>query len=242
MSTNFPTSLDTLTNPSASDPQNSPSHSAQHANSNDAIEALEAKLGADGSAVTTSHDYKLSEILTTDKAVGKTATQDLTNKTVNGVTPTAGETGFTIAGGTTPKTLTVPLDASVSGTNTGDNAANTQYSGLAASKQDADADLTALAALTSPADKLDLAPTDLKISTASKGGVFNGGFELAPPFTAVQTQSNWIDGTATGSATNVGYGVYATHSGAGDGALSFDTTESYSGNKCIKLEITVDNF
>lgn len=29
-------------------------------------------------------------------------------------------TGFTIAGGTTSKTLTVPLDASVSGTNTGD--------------------------------------------------------------------------------------------------------------------------
>jgi len=37
--------------------------------------------------------------------------------------------------------------ANLSGTNTGDNATNTQYSGLAASKQDADATLTALAGL-----------------------------------------------------------------------------------------------
>jgi len=49
---------------------------------------------------------------------------------INGLTPTAQATGFTIAGGTTPKTLTVPLDASVSGTNTGDNAVNSNYSGL----------------------------------------------------------------------------------------------------------------
>jgi len=49
---------------------------------------------------------------------------------INGLTPTAASTGFTIAGGTTPKTLTVPLDASVSGTNTGDNAVNSNYSGL----------------------------------------------------------------------------------------------------------------
>ena len=54
----------------------------------------------------------------------------------NGLTLTAVATGFTIAGGTTSKTLTVPLDASVSGTNTGDNATNSQYSGLAASKAD----------------------------------------------------------------------------------------------------------
>jgi len=39
---------------------------------------------------------------------------------VNGVTITELATGFTIAGGTIEKTLTVPLDASVSGTNTGD--------------------------------------------------------------------------------------------------------------------------
>lgn len=88
MSTNFPTSLDTLTNPTSTDSVNTVSHSSQHANANDAIEALQAKVGADSSAVTTSHDYKLSEVTSTDKAVGKTATQTLTNKTLTSPTIT----------------------------------------------------------------------------------------------------------------------------------------------------------
>ena len=45
MAINYPSSLDTFTNPTSSDSLNSPSHSDQHANANDAIEALEAKLG-----------------------------------------------------------------------------------------------------------------------------------------------------------------------------------------------------
>ena len=47
MATQFPTALDTLTNPSGNVPTNSPSllHSSQHANANDAIEALQAKVG-----------------------------------------------------------------------------------------------------------------------------------------------------------------------------------------------------
>lgn len=44
MATNFPTSVDVLTNPVSNDSLNSPSHSAQHANANDAIEAVEAYL------------------------------------------------------------------------------------------------------------------------------------------------------------------------------------------------------
>ena len=59
MATNFPTSLDSLTNPSSGNTLNSPSHSTQHANANDAIEVLEAKVGVDNSAVTTSLDYKM---------------------------------------------------------------------------------------------------------------------------------------------------------------------------------------
>lgn len=62
MATNFPTSLDTLTNPTSSDSLSSPSHSAQHANANDAIEALQAKVGADSSAVTSSLDYKVAQL------------------------------------------------------------------------------------------------------------------------------------------------------------------------------------
>ena len=62
MATNFPASLDSLTNPTSSDSLNSPSHSAQHANVNDAVEALQAKVGADSSAVTTSLDYKVAQL------------------------------------------------------------------------------------------------------------------------------------------------------------------------------------
>jgi hypothetical protein len=60
VATNFPTSLDSLTNPSSGDSLSSPSHSGQHADANDAIEALQAKVGVNGSAVTTSLDYKVS--------------------------------------------------------------------------------------------------------------------------------------------------------------------------------------
>lgn len=78
----FPTTLDTLSNPTATDTLASVPHDTQHANANDAIEALEAKVGVNSSAVTTSHDYKLGEVTGSDKAVGKTATQTLTNKTL----------------------------------------------------------------------------------------------------------------------------------------------------------------
>lgn len=60
MATNFPTSLDTITNPAATDSTKTVSHSQQHANANDAIEALEAKVGVNSSAVTSSLDYKLT--------------------------------------------------------------------------------------------------------------------------------------------------------------------------------------
>jgi hypothetical protein len=64
MATNFPTSIDSLTNPASTDSLDTPSHSTQHINSNDAIEAIQAKVGADNSAVTTSHDYKISQLET----------------------------------------------------------------------------------------------------------------------------------------------------------------------------------
>jgi hypothetical protein len=44
---------------------------------------------------------------------------------INGLTLTSNATGFSIAGGTTPKTLTVTDNASISGTNTGDQTAST---------------------------------------------------------------------------------------------------------------------
>lgn len=85
-------------------------------------------------------------------------------KVSNPVTPAA--VGFTVTAGTTAKTLTVPLDASVSGTNTGDNAANTS---IAATKLD---DFTA------PDDNTDLNATTsahglLLKATAPASGLYN---------------------------------------------------------------------
>lgn len=79
---NFPSSLDSFVDPTATSKTNSPAHSTQHINTNDAVEKLEAKVGVDGSAVTTSHDYKLSGVTGVDKAVSKTGTEDLTNKSL----------------------------------------------------------------------------------------------------------------------------------------------------------------
>lgn len=66
MATNFPTGLDTLTNPAPTDVTDAPSHSGQHINSNDAIEAMQAKIGIDGSAVTSSLDYKVNNPASSD--------------------------------------------------------------------------------------------------------------------------------------------------------------------------------
>ena len=62
MAINFPTSLDSLTNPLGTDSVQAVSHAAQHADTNDAIEALEAKVGADNSTVTTSLDYRIRQL------------------------------------------------------------------------------------------------------------------------------------------------------------------------------------
>jgi hypothetical protein len=94
MAINFPTSLDNFTNPSASDTLDSPTapHATQHSDLNDAVEALQAKVGADSSAVTTSHDYKIADHasrLTTLEALGSIQTYTPT-WTAAGGTPTIG--------------------------------------------------------------------------------------------------------------------------------------------------------
>lgn len=62
MPTLFPTSLDSFTNPTSTDRLNSGTvpHALQHANTNDAIEALQAKVGINESADTNSLDYKVA--------------------------------------------------------------------------------------------------------------------------------------------------------------------------------------
>lgn len=50
MSTSYPGAYDALTNPTASDPLTSPSHAAQHTNANDAIEAIQQRVGLSGTS------------------------------------------------------------------------------------------------------------------------------------------------------------------------------------------------
>jgi hypothetical protein len=90
--------LDTLTNPTPTDPLNSPSvpHAAQHANANDAIEALQAKVGITNSTDVNSLDYK-SRALTNPTITGGT----INNTVIGGTTPAAGTfTNLTAADGT----------------------------------------------------------------------------------------------------------------------------------------------
>lgn len=69
MTTQFPNNLDTFTNPTANDEVSVVSHADQHANANDAIEALQAKVGINSSLDDTTIDYKLSNVADGDKAV-----------------------------------------------------------------------------------------------------------------------------------------------------------------------------
>jgi hypothetical protein len=86
MATNFPTSLDSLTNPQGTDSVAAVSHAAQHANANDAIEALEAKVGANNSTVTTSLDYRVRTL--ENASVDTEAIQDIVGAMVSDNTET----------------------------------------------------------------------------------------------------------------------------------------------------------
>ena len=90
MATNFPTSLDSLTNPQGTDSVAAVPHAAQHANANDAIEALEAKVGANNSAVTTSLDYRIRTL--ESASVDTEAIQDI----VGGMVSSNTETDITV--------------------------------------------------------------------------------------------------------------------------------------------------
>ena len=102
MTTNFPTSLDALTNPTSSDTLASPDHASQHSDANDAIEALQAKVGVNGSAVTSSLDYKITKrpVVTNAQTASYTLVIDDGGKLVE-------------ISNASPNTLTVPPNSSV---------------------------------------------------------------------------------------------------------------------------------
>jgi hypothetical protein len=96
MASTYPTSIDDFTNPATTSKMDVISHSGQHSDINDAVEALEAKVGADSSAVNTTHDYKLSGVSDGDKSVSLTGTETLTNKTLTSPVLNTGVSGTAV--------------------------------------------------------------------------------------------------------------------------------------------------
>lgn len=97
MATNFPTSLDTLTNPTSTDSLTSPSHAGQHADANDAIEALEVKVGVNNSADTASLDYltrQADAIASSGLASGTYYTAQSATNTIQALTLTLNAVSF----------------------------------------------------------------------------------------------------------------------------------------------------
>lgn len=91
---NFPASLDTFSNPSAGDSITSPSHATQHSDANDAIEAIEAKVGTGASTPTASNflvgtgvgTSAWNKTVPAGTVVGTSDIQTLTNKTLTSPT------------------------------------------------------------------------------------------------------------------------------------------------------------
>lgn len=102
MSTNYPVSITSYTNPTGSDQVGlavgGRTHSQLHDDNNDDIEALQAKVGQNSSVVTTSHDYKLSGVTGADVAVSKTGVETLTNKTLTSPVFTTPALGTPVSG------------------------------------------------------------------------------------------------------------------------------------------------
>lgn len=89
----YPTDLDNLAN-------NVDDVDASH------INTLQAKVGADSSAVTSSHDYKLSGVTGTDKAASLTGSETLTNKTLTSPTINTATITSSASTLTSPKVVT----------------------------------------------------------------------------------------------------------------------------------------
>lgn len=126
MATNFPTSLQDLdaTRGASGDPLSTPNHATHHQTEDDTLEALQAKVGVDSSAVTSSHDYKLSSVTSTAKAVPDTRTITATSPvTIDGGASANLTANRTIAVGAASTTASGVIEVAIaSEVNTGTDA------------------------------------------------------------------------------------------------------------------------
>ena len=84
MAISFPTSLDNFTNPSSGNTLDSPSHSLQHSDINDAVEALEAKLGIGASPAGSATSGDVLTISSAGSSAWTTAGVAFKNLVING--------------------------------------------------------------------------------------------------------------------------------------------------------------
>ena len=117
MSAEFPADLPTFTNASLTENLGDMCGGLGHKDAINQLQdealALATKVGKDSSAVTTSHDYKLSGVTGTDKAVSKTGTETLTGKTITSPTITNPTTTGTDTGTETLTNKTLSTGSTV---------------------------------------------------------------------------------------------------------------------------------
>jgi hypothetical protein len=101
VASNFPTSLDNFTNPASGNTLDSPSHSLQHSDINDAVEALEAKLGIGASPAGSAAAGQVLTISTAGTSTWSNPVQGLTQIVPTSVAVGSGSGSVTSTGAVT---------------------------------------------------------------------------------------------------------------------------------------------
>lgn len=129
MASSFPTSLDTLSDPASTDSQRTKptgvGHAGLHKKVNDAIESVQAKVGIDGSVVTTSHAYKISTLETQTGALSASAISLAANSGLSTRVSNLETTTNSVTGAATALTTRVSNLETTTNTATGNIAALT---------------------------------------------------------------------------------------------------------------------
>lgn len=131
MATNFPTSLDALTNPTGASALTSPDHAGQHTDANDAIEAIEVQIGTTASPVLArlaSPSFTGTPTLPTGTiATTQTAADSSTKVATTAFVTTADNLKANLASPTFTGTVTTPALTVTNATTSGTFAQGTDY-------------------------------------------------------------------------------------------------------------------
>lgn len=136
MTTAFPTALDALSNPTGVQNLDNPDHASQHANINDAMEAVQAKVGISASTPTSGNlligtgvgSSAWTKAAPSGTIVGTTDTQTLTNKTLTSPTINTGTINNPTLNTNTVSEFTAANGVAVDGLNIKDGKLNTNNS------------------------------------------------------------------------------------------------------------------